>query len=82
MTYTVSSGTLNPTQLNSTLIFENLDLEISFLVCRYMLITSRSRSNNLISRSWDQDQGHMSVDKYKLAGGQPATERQSCFQVN
>ena len=38
------------------IIFELLDIETSFLVCRYILTISRS---SLVSRSLGQGQGHM-----------------------
>jgi len=32
----------------------------------------------LVSRSWGQGQGHMTVTKYTFMGGLPLSERQSC----
>ena len=60
-------------------IFESLDLESSFLICRYIFKISTSSS---YIESSDQCQGHKSKTAHlcvELMGGRPSIEMQSCL---
>jgi len=65
----------------NALSFERLDLESSFLACRYTFRIFRSSSYIKVigSRSRSQEQKCVGIVTVLLAGGLPLFERQSCW---